>query len=509
MPTVTKNKKQLSILGSLIKNLREERGITQEQFAKKLKTTQSAVARIEGGQQNVSAGILSRISEILDKNVIQVSDGAINLEIEGGYPLSGTVVTKTSKNCAMGLICAALLNDGETVLENVPKIEEVYRMIEVLESMGISLQWENNSLTIKRPTKLFLDRINQASAEKIRSVIMLIGPLMHLLKSFSLPQPGGCKLGARTVRPHFYALENLGVSIKTTKKQYDISVRAPLNRTIVLYESGDTVTENVLMAAARLPGITTIKYASANYQVQELCFFLNTLGVGIDGTGTSTLVVHGKPVINEKIRYSVSEDPIESMFMLATAILTKSRITIKRCPINFLEVELLKLKKMGFKYSVGKRYFGENGKTVLADIMTYPSTLRALEDKIHPNVYPGLNIDNLPFFAVIATQAKGQTFIHDWVYEGRAIHYKELDKLGADVILADPHRAYINGPTELRANEIICPPALRPAAIILIGMLSAKGRSVLRNIYSINRGYEDLVRRLSLLGARIKILREL
>jgi len=507
MPTTAK--KQLSTLGSLIKNLREERSITQAEFAKRLGTTQSAIARIEGGQQNMSATLLSRISEILDKNVIQIGDGALNLEIEGGYPLSGTITTKTSKNCAMGLICAALLNDGETTLQKVPKIEEVYRMVEVLESIGVSIRWSENNLIIKKPQRLFLKNIHIASAQKVRSVIMLIGPLMHFLPSFSLPQPGGCKLGARTVRPHFYALENLGVTITTTKKQYDIKVRTPKHREIVLYESGDTVTENVLMAAARLPGTTVIKYASANYQVQELCFFLEKLGVSVEGIGTSVLTVEGKKEITATLSYPVSEDPIESMFMLATAIVTKSHLTIERCPIAFLEVELLKLKKMGFKYRVGKTYPAENGSTLLADIETFPSTLRALEEKIHPNVYPGLNIDNLPFFAIIATQAKGQTFIHDWIYEGRAIHYKELDKLGAEVILADPHRIYINGPTELKAAEIICPPALRPAAIILIGMLGAKGTSVLRNVYSINRGYEDLVRRLNNLGAHIKILREL
>jgi len=147
-------------------------------------------------------------------------------------------------------------------------------------------------------------------------------------------------------------------------------------------------------------------------------------------------------------------------------------------------------------------------KTNLVDIKTYPSTLTVLEDKIHPLPYPGLNVDNLPFFAVIATQAKGQTFIHDWIYEKRAIYYTELDKLGANTLLADPHRIYITGPTKLKASELVCPPALRPATIILIGMLGASGKSILRNIYSINRGYEDLTNRLNKLGAKVSVLKE-
>ena len=147
-----------------------------------------------------------------------------------------------------------------------------------------------------------------------------------------------------------------------------------------------------------------------------------------------------------------------------------------------------------------------NGRTKLVDIKTFPSKLTALYEKIESRPYPGLNIDNLPFFAIIATQAKGQTLIHDWVYENRAIYYKELDKLGADTILADPHRLYVNGRTELKPAEIVCPPALRPAAIILIGMLAAHGKSILRNVYSINRGYEDIAKRLNALGAKIKII---
>ncbi len=509
MPIKPANNRQLSSLGTLIKSAREERDITQKEFAKRLATTQSAVARIESGLQNISTRLLSRISSILGKDVIQVGTGAINLQIEGGRKLSGSIITKTSKNAAVGLLCASLLNRGQTTLVGVPRIEEAYRMIEVMESIGVTIRWEQNSLIIKPPKKFSLSAINRVSAEKTRSVIMFIGPLSHFEKSFTLPHSGGCKLGRRTVRPHFYALENLGIHIDATHENYEVVVKKPTKREIVLYESGDTVTENALMAAARLHGATIIKYASANYQIQDLCFFLQKLGVRIDGIGTTTLTVQGVPDMHLNVSYEISEDPIEVMFMLAAAIVTKSKLTVKRCPIDFLELELLKLKKMGFKYRLSNRYKARNGKTDLIDITALPSKLHALEEKIYARPYPGLNIDNLPFFAVIATQATGQTFIHDWVYENRAIYYKDLDRLGADVILADPHRVYINGPSILKPSEIICPPALRPAAIILIAMLGAKGTSILRNIYSINRGYEDLVRRLNELGARIRILREL
>lgn len=501
----TKNA-QLNMIGKHVAQLRKARRLTQQQLAKKVGTTQSVIARVERGQQNVSSTTLTKLSKALGKSIIQTTNGTFNVEIEGGHKLSGTVTTKTSKNATVGLLCASLLNKGTTTLNNVPRIEEVSRLIEVLESIGVQIKWDGNNIKLTPPPKLILKNLDREAAIKTRSIIMFIGPLIHHAKSFRIPQPGGCKLGARTVKPHFYALEKLGVTIETKKDAYKITHEKLRPAYIVLYESGDTVTENLLMAAALVPGKTTIRFASANYQVQDMCHFLETLGVKIDGIGTTTLIVHGVKTIDENVTYEISEDPIESMFFLAAAAVTKSSITIKRCPIDFLELELLKLKKMGFNYSMTKRYKARNGKTELVDITTRPSKLIALEEKIESRPYPGLNIDNLPFFAVIATQAQGQTLIHDWVYEKRAIHYKDLDKLGADTILADPHRFYINGPTPLKAAEIICPPALRPAAILLVGMLAAEGTSVLRNIYDINRGYEDIIARLSKLGAKISII---
>jgi len=432
---------------------------------------------------------------------------SLNLKIEGGRKLHGSITTNSSKNGAVALLVASLLNRGTTRLKNVPKIEEVKRVIEVLESIGVSTRWEKRDVIIRPPTKLLLESIDVAAAEKTRSIIMFIAPLLHLFRRFELPQAGGCKLGSRTVRPHFFALETLGASFAERKGRILISHRGlKKNTTIILYESGDTATENAIMAAARIPGTTVIKYASANYQVQDLCFFLERLGVRIDGVGTTTLVVHGRRAIHKNISYAISEDPTDTMFYLAAAILTRSSITIKRCPIDFLELELLKLEKMGFRYKILKRYKALNRKTRLVDIKTFPSRLLALEEKIDARPYPGLNMDNLPFFAVIATQAKGQTLIHDWVYEKRAIYYTELDKLGAETVLADPHRIFITGPTKLKSTELVCPPALRPATIILIAMLGASGTSILRNVYSINRGYEGLVNKLEQLGAKVTIL---
>jgi UDP-N-acetylglucosamine 1-carboxyvinyltransferase len=497
-------------IGHRIADMRETKGITQAALAKKLKTTQSAIARIESGKQNVSADMLKRIGQALGQNIISLSPGNINIQINGGQKLSGTIETNSSKNGAVGLLCASLLNRSTTTLHHMPRIEEVHRIIEVLESIGVRVEWHDSSIKITPPKKIDLKKIDLEAAKKTRSIVMFIGPLIHLMDKFSLPQTGGCKLGSRTVRPHFYALENYGVDIKTTSDSYQVTKVATSPAEVILYESGDTVTENTLFAAAKTPGTTVIKYASANYMVQEICIFLQMLGVKIEGVGTTTLTVTGVTDINTPIEYTLAEDPTDSMFFIASAITTKSNLTITRCPIEFLELELLVLQKMGLDYTASKPYFSYNGVTKLVDLKIKGSTskLTASPEKIHSRPYPGLNADNLPFFAVIATQAEGQTLIHDWMYEKRAIYFTDLEKLGAEAALADPHRIYITGPTRLRATELICPPALRPATILLVAMLGAEGHSVLRNIYSIKRGYENLVERLTSIGAKLSYLDE-
>jgi UDP-N-acetylglucosamine 1-carboxyvinyltransferase len=277
----------------------------------------------------------------------------------------------------------------------------------------------------------------------------------------------------------------------------------------VLIERGDPDTENALMAAALCESTTVIRNASSNYMVQDLCFFLGKLGVDIQGIGTTTLVVTGCTDISMDVDYAPSEDPIEAMSLLAAAIVTDSEITVKRVPIEFLEIELAVLEEMGFRYSLSEEYLAANGHTRLVDITTLHSILRSPIDKIHPMPFPGLNIDNLPFFAVVAAVAQGQTMLHDWVYENRAIYLTELNKLGGKVTLMDPHRVMIEGPTRWSGAEVVCPPALRPAVVILLAMLASKGTSVLRSTYVIARGYEGLADRLNELGAQIEPFNDL
>lgn len=500
-------------IGSLIAQIRQEKGLTQAEFARRLNTSQSAVNRMEHGRQNLSLETLGRISDVLNKQLLTINQGAINLHIEGGHELKGTVTLKTSKNATVALLCAALLNKGTTRLKHVARIEEVNRLIEVLVSIGVQVRWLGDSdLEIKPPETLQLDKMHKEAARKTRSVLMFIGPLMHTASEFNIPYAGGCELGRRTVLPHLYGLEEFGVGVNTKAGHYEImSTPQTPARPVVLYESGDTTTENILMAAARIPGETVIKMASANYMVQDLCFFLQRLGVQIEGVGTSTLRVRGVADIRKNITYAPAEDPVEAMTFIAAAVTTNSSIKIRRAPIDFLELELLKLEKMGLKCEIGPRYKAENGKTDLVDLKLHKhgGKLLAPQEKIHPNVFPGLNIDHLPYFVPIAAIAKGRTLIHDWIYEDRALMYTEMKKIGVHLELADPHRVFIEGPTRFKPADLVCPSGIRPAVMLLIGMLAAPGNSVLRNVYTINRGYEDLADRLNSLGAKITVLHEI
>lgn len=494
-------------IGHFIKELRESRGMTQEEFAKALDTSQSSIPRMEKGEQNFTTELLSKISHVLDHKIVAINN-SIDFEVNGGKKLSGTIKTNFSKNGSVGLLCASLLNKGITTLHGIARIEEVYRVIEILESIGVQTKWVGpNSIQINPPKELTLEKINVESAVKTRSIVMLMGPLIHLLPNFKLPHAQGCTLGKRTIAAHTYALEDLGVKIKTTGTSYEISVKKLKPGNIVMYESGDTACENILTACSKINGVTTISFASANYMVQEICFFLEALGVKIDGVGTSTLTIHGVKDIDKNVEYCNSEDPIESMMFISAAIVTDSKLTITRCPIDFLALELEKMKRMKLKYKILKNYISENGRTKLVDITIFPSKLVALHDKIHANPYPGINIDNLPFFVPVAIRAKGQTMIHDWVYENRAIYFTELNRLGANVTLIDTHRVYVQGGTPLKSAQVVCPPALRPSMVILISMLAAPGTSILRNVYMINRGYEEIAERLNSIGADIKVLK--
>lgn len=530
MNSAIENRSYQQAIGQVIRRLRRDKGWTQKRLAEEVGTSQSAIHRIENGGQNISLELIQKFSAVLGGQILSVNDTVSqNFLIQGGRELHGKITINTSKNAAVALLCASLLNRGTTLLRHLARIEEVFRIIEVLESIGVKCRWvnEDRDLEIIPPDELKIDQIDVEAARKTRSILMFMGPLLHKMKKFRLPYAGGCTLGTRTIEPHLRALSSFGLKVDASACSgfYTASVEPEKRRLragwqtrdridevknpyppkrIVLIERGDTVTENILMAAALYPGETTIVGASPNYMVQDLCFFLEKLGVRIRGIGTTTLRVTGQQEINTNVEYSPAEDPIEAMSFVAVALVTKSNLTIERAPIEFLEVELEVLKAMGARIARSPEYYSANGRTRLVDLMVHKSELTAPTDKIAPMPFPGLNIDNLPFFAVVAATADGRTLIHDWVFENRAIYITYLENLNARVELLDAHRVYVEGPTSWRPAELVAPPALRPAVVVMIAMLAAPGTSILRNVYSINRGYQDFASRLNKLGAKIE-----
>ncbi len=429
-----------------------------------------------------------------------------NLAINGGKKLKGEIVNQSSKNSAVAILCASLLVRGKTVLSKVPQIEEVSRVLELLASLGVKIEKLGpGKISLETSLNLKLDSIDRHASEVTRSSLLLLGALASHKVNYKLYKSGGCRLGERTVRPHLYALEKFGVSVVSKQEFYEVKNNPLRAAEIVMYESGDTPTENAVMAAVLAPGKTIIRMASANYMVQDLCYFLREAGAKIQGIGSTTLEIEGVKQLKQNVNYSIMPDPIAAMTFLSVAIATGSHITVKNCPLDFLDLELYKLEKMGQKFEVKPE---KHERFRMASIEVWPSKLKALPDKIYGRPFPGLNLDNLPLFVPILAKARGRTLVHDWAYENRSVYYLEMQKLGVKITLLDLHRAWVEGPTVFKANEVVCPPALRPAVNILIGMLAAKGKSILRNTYVIDRGYENLYEVLNKAGADIKVFKE-
>lgn len=425
--------------------------------------------------------------------------------ITGGNTLSGSIGVSSGKNSPIALICATLLTKGKVRLTGVSQVEEVLRILEVLESIGVIITWhDDETLELDTSGEIDMDTIDKEASAKTRIALLLFGAMAARQSEYKLYRSGGCHLGERTTRPHAYALEKLGIYIESKGDHYNVQTKNLVGAEIIMTESGDTATENVIMGAVLAKGRTTIKFASANYMVQDLCYFLVESGAKIQGIGTTTLVIDGVESLTPPATYAPMPDPVDAMAWISLAITTKSELTVTGCPLDFLDLELELLRVMGQKVVIEDERTSPSGHFRIADIRLPVSTLTALPDKLHPRPYPGLNIDAVPLFIPILTQAEGRTLVHDWIYENRAIYALDLQKLGAKVTLLDPHRIWVEGPTQLQGNELMCPPALRPGMALLIGMIAAKGESTLRNVYMIERGYGNLVERLKQVGVQLE-----
>lgn len=436
-------------------------------------------------------------------------------KVHGGHRLSGTITTNGSKNSTLAIISASLLTFEPILLTNVPRISDVDDMVSILQSIGSQTTWvDNNTLELQRPLVLDVEALDIQAARRTRAVILLIAGLAIDHADFNLPLPGGCNLGDRSLVPHIDALEQLGLDISHCIDGLRVCRADTGERetTVTLVESGDTVTENAILTAVSLKrGVVRICNASCNYMVQDLCSFLQTIsGISIEGLGSPQLTIRrcesGTP---GPVIYPILEDPIEAFFFIAAAIVTKSCLRIMRVPVTFISLELRLLRKMGLEIRPGPHYASASAVTTLCDLEVLADShlLKALELKIHPNIYPfGINVDNLPAFGPIAAMSNGQMLLHDWMYEQRAPYFSLLEKFGVQIELMDTHRAHIAGPVGWRTADCRLPPALRPASMVLLAALAAPGVSRLDNTGVLSRGYEDIMGRLQSLQVRIDIV---
>lgn len=412
--------------------------------------------------------------------------------INGGKPLQGEIEARGAKNAAFPILAATLLTKEECVIDNLPLIEDIFRMLEILEGMGSEISWVG-----ERTIKIKNSHIDPRSLRKdivgcLRGSVLFLGPLLARFGRVRSPQPGGCIIGARPINTHLDGFIQLAVSVKRCGDDYLLENKNE-NRggKAVLDEFSVTATENIMLFASLTPAKTLIKIADQDYQVQELAGFLSKMGVRIKGAGTHSVVISG-PKKPKGARHRLMHDPVEAGTFALTAAATRSDVLIKNIEVDFLELPLKKLKDFGVPWKmVGKK------------------TLRVLPwkklliNRIQSLPYPGIPSDLQSAFGVLATQAKGSTLIHDPLYEGRLKYLEELNKMGAEIYFADPHRAVINGPSQLQGRELDSLDLRGGAALIIAGLV-AKGRTVINNIYQVDRGYEKIEERLQKIGADIK-----
>ncbi|MDD2731577.1 MAG: UDP-N-acetylglucosamine 1-carboxyvinyltransferase [Candidatus Pacebacteria bacterium] len=429
--------------------------------------------------------------------------------IEGGRIPKGAIEVMGAKNSSLGILSAALLTEKPCVIDNLPLIEDVLKMIKTIESLGAEIEWLD-----KRKIKITSKDINPENLPneiigRFRGSILTLGPLLARFKKVKTIPPGGCLIGARPIDTHLDAFSQAGVSISSDKKFYfleetpdfksfyqnpfiidkkDLKDKA---KEIILKEFSVTATENILLYSSLKDRKTIIRIADSDYEIQELSSVLEQMGAEIKGTGTHTIKIKGRKKL-KGFTHKIMPDPIETGTFIVLALASGGEIKIDNAQLSFLELFLKRIRDFGAKFEV----LSPNSIKVF-------SSKKLKMDKVQSLPYPGIQTDLQPELGVLATQSQGPTLIHDPLYEGRLKYLEELNKMGADIIFCDPHRAIINGPTPLFGVEIPSPDLRAGAALVIAGVI-ASDITVIENVYQIDRGYERLEERLSLLGIDIK-----
>ncbi len=429
--------------------------------------------------------------------------------IKGGKQLRGEVEVRGAKNSALPILAATILTDKPCIIGNLPLIQDVFRMLEVIESLGADITWLEERKVKIRCTNIKVDNIPFETVARFRGSILILGALLARFDRVEIPPPGGCLIGARPLDTHLDAFSQLGVDVEVkdglfsfkkgemsegsfeTLEFFKRKQKEKNLKEVVLKEFSVTATENALLFSSLNENKILMKVTDQDYQVQELIEVLKEMGVEVEIKKCHTLETQGRNEL-KGFEYTIKPDPIETGTFMVAALATRGEVVIKKAAVSFLDLFLKRLYDSGAKFKIIKE----------DELKVFPSQNIKI-DKIQSLPYPGIHSDLQPELGVLATQTEGATLIHDPLYEGRLKYLEELNKMGADIIFCDPHRAIVSGPTPLKGIEI---PSLdlRAGAALIIAGLIAEGETIINNIYQISRGYEKIADRLRSLGADIK-----
>jgi UDP-N-acetylglucosamine 1-carboxyvinyltransferase len=424
--------------------------------------------------------------------------------IEGKHKLSGSIDVFGAKNAVLPILAASVLSKKKIIIDNIPVIEDVITLIDILKSIGVKVVFLGKKKIEVDAENIDPENIDYNLISKIRSSVLLLSALSSRADAFKITVPGGCQLGARILAPHIDGFKILGIKVKKRGKFFEVinSHSKKKNREVVMSEMSVTATENIIIASVLLFGTTKIYGAASDPYVSDLCHFLNSIGAKISGVGSHELIITGVHEFTSG-KHFIMYDPIEMGTFIALAAGTKSHLTVKNVIPNFIRLELLKFKEANVRFKFNnKRIFEKGWGYEICDVEVFPSELKAVK-KVHNMPYPGFAADILPIFAALMTQAKGVSLVHDWMYEGRMKYIEELNRMGADAFVCDPHRALITGPEKLEGKDITSFD-LRSGATMIIAALMASGKSVISNAYQVDRGYAEIEKRLKKIGAKIK-----
>ena len=427
-------------------------------------------------------------------------------EITGGKRLHGEITPQGAKNEALQIICAVLLTADEVTIRNIPDIRDVNKLIELLQCMGVEVTRHSPSVCTFRASNVDIKYLTtsdfKAKAAALRGSIMIVGPLLARYGVSYIPRPGGDKIGRRRLDTHFVGFQNLGATFHYDPKEnfFEVKGKNMKGAYMLLDEASVTGTANIIMAAVLTPGKTTIFNAACEPYLQQLCKMLTSMGAKISGIGSNLVTIEGVESLTG-CEHTILPDMIEVGSFIGMAAMTQSDVTIKNVSYDDLGIIPASFRRLGIQFN-----------RVNDDIHVPAQDGYEIETFIDGSImtiadapWPGLTPDLLSVFLVVATQAKGAVLIHQKMFESRLFFVDKLIDMGAQIILCDPHRATVivhNHQMRLRATSMVSPD-IRAGVALLIAALSAEGTSVIHNIEQIDRGYQDIDKRLNALGAQI------